>query len=239
MTSVSDEFVLQWMEAAIWGRQHIGPKHLQAPGPSHEQLLRLFHSAAAAPDHDQLRPWRFIVMGTASRETLAQAFADALLERDAKASPEQLADARAKAYRGPCLILAVADLRNPNPAVPDAEKILSLGCAVQNLLLCAQAQGFATGLTSGKALSHGLFATRSVCCKGSRRCASSVWAHRPSNDSTNPAPIPPISSPGCDHLAGSGGKDDLAACALGAPMCCSISGSVWAMPLWQSMQVLP
>ena len=48
MTSVSDEFVLQWMEAAIWRRQHIGTKHLQAPGPSHEQLLRLFHSAAAA-----------------------------------------------------------------------------------------------------------------------------------------------------------------------------------------------
>lgn len=157
MTSVSDEFVLQWMEAAIWRRQHIGPKHLQAPGPSHEQLLRLFHRAAAAPDHDQLRPWRFILMGTASRETLAQAFADALLERDAKASPEQLADARTKAYRGPCLILAVADLRNPNPAVPDAEKILSLGCAVQNLLLCAQAQGFATGLTSGKALSSRAF----------------------------------------------------------------------------------
>lgn len=157
MTSVSDESTLQWMEAAIWGRQHIGPKHLQAPGPSDAQVRRLFLSAAAAPDHDQLRPWRFIVMGASTRDTLAQAFADALVERDAKASPEQLADARAKAFRGPCLILAVADLRNPNPAVPDAEKILSLGCAVQNLLLSAQAQGYATGLTSGKALSSRAF----------------------------------------------------------------------------------
>lgn len=140
------------IEAVIQGRQHIGPKHLQAPGPSRAVLERLFHNAAAAPDHDQLRPWRFIVIGPDARATLAQAFADALSERDTKASPEQLEDARAKAYRGPCLVLAIADLRTPNSAVPDTEKLLSLGCAVQNLLLSAQALGFATGLTSGKAL---------------------------------------------------------------------------------------
>ena len=140
------------IDAAIQGRQHVGPKHLQAPGPDAAVLERLFQSAAAAPDHDQLRPWRFVVLGPQGRDALAQAFAQGLLERDAKASPEQLEDARAKAYRGPCLILAVADLSQPNPAVPDAEKYVSLGCAIQNLLLGAHALGFATGLTSGKAL---------------------------------------------------------------------------------------
>ena len=140
------------IDAAIQGRQHVGPKHLQAPGPDADTLERLFQGAAAAPDHDQLRPWRFVVLGPKGRDALAQAFARGLLERDAKASPEQLEDARSKAYRGPCLILAVADLSQPNPAVPDAEKFLSLGCAVQNLLLGAHALGFATGLTSGKAL---------------------------------------------------------------------------------------
>lgn len=151
--TATDDSAPDWMETAILGRQHVGPKHLVAPGPSHQELVRMFHSAAAAPDHDQLRPWRFIVVGETSRDILGQAFADALLERDAKASPEQLQEARAKAFRGPCLVLAIADLRNPNPAVPDAEKFLSLGCAVQNLLLSAQSQGYASGLTSGKALS--------------------------------------------------------------------------------------
>lgn len=140
------------LEAVASARQHMGPKHLHAPGPSAEVLERLFHTAATAPDHDQLRPWRFVVIGEAARATLAQAFADALLERDATATPEQLEEARAKAYRGPCLILAIADLSTPHPAVPDAEKLLSLGCAVQNMLLGAQALGFGTGLTSGKAL---------------------------------------------------------------------------------------
>lgn len=157
MTLTREDSANLWMATAIQGRQHVGPKHLVAPGPSRTDIMDLFQNAAAAPDHDQLRPWRFIVIGDTARETLAQAFADALLERDAKASPEQLHDARSKAFRGPCLILAVVDLRDPNPAVPDAEKILSLGCAVQNLLLSAQALGYASGLTSGKALSSRAF----------------------------------------------------------------------------------
>lgn len=146
------EAAFQAIDGAIQGRQHVGPKHLQAPGPDRATLERLFASAAAAPDHDQLRPWRFVVLGPQGRDALAGAFAQGLLERDAAATTEQLGDARAKAYRGPCLILAVADLSQPNPAVPDAEKLLSLGCAVQNILLAAHALGFATGLTSGKAL---------------------------------------------------------------------------------------
>lgn len=141
------------VEALIQSRQHIGPKHLIEPGPSREVLLRLLESAAAAPDHEQLRPWRFIVIGTDSRPRLADAFAQALLERDPKVQATQIDDARRKAYRGPVLLLAVVDLRNPNPDVPDAEKLLSLGCAIQNLLLAALVHGFASGLTSGRALS--------------------------------------------------------------------------------------
>lgn len=141
------------VEALIHSRQHIGPKHLVEPGPSHEVLLRLLESAAAAPDHEQLRPWRFIVIGADSRHRLANAFAQALLDRDPLVLAEQLEDARRKAYRGPVLLLAVADLRSPNPDVPDAEKLLSLGCAIQNLLLATLAHGFASGLTSGRALS--------------------------------------------------------------------------------------
>jgi nitroreductase len=36
--------------------------------------------------------------------------------------------------------------------IPTAEKLVSLGCAIQNMLLGAQALGFASGLVSGGAL---------------------------------------------------------------------------------------
>lgn len=152
MNTTSSAELVELADHLIQARQHIGPKHLEEPGPTREQLLHLVDAAAAAPDHAQLRPWRLVVITPAARDTLAQAFADALLERDASALPAQLQDARDKAYRSPTLMLAIAKLGPPHPDVADAEKLVSLGCAIQNLMLTALTQGFSTGLTSGRAL---------------------------------------------------------------------------------------
>ena len=49
-------------------------------------------------------------------------------------------------------MLAVAKL--PSEAAPDIsaeERVVSLGCAIQNVLLLATAMGYGSGLTSGKA----------------------------------------------------------------------------------------
>lgn len=140
------------LQALIQSRQHVGPKHLGDPGPDEACLRQLFDAAAAAPDHGKLRPWRFLVLGQAARHRLAQVFVDALLARDPAATAEQQQDARDKAYRGPTLILAIADLSADEPDVPAAERWLSLGCAIQNLLLAAQARGYASGLSSGRAM---------------------------------------------------------------------------------------
>ncbi|MEK8046265.1 nitroreductase family protein [Ideonella margarita] len=144
--------LVELCDTLIQSRQHVGPKHLGLPAPDDATLTQLFEAAAAAPDHRQLTPWRFLVLGPAARERLSEVFAQALLERDADALPEQLADARAKAFRGPVLVLAVADLRADEPDAPEPERWLSLGCAIQNLLLAAQARGFGTGLSSGRAM---------------------------------------------------------------------------------------
>lgn len=139
-------------DALIHSRQHIGPKRLCAPGPDEATLRVLLAAAAAAPDHQQLRPWRFHVLGPLSRARLGEAFALALRERDPAASADQLADARDKALRGPVLLLAVADLRADEPGVAESERLVSLGAAIQNLLLAAQARGWGSGLTSGRAM---------------------------------------------------------------------------------------
>lgn len=139
-------------DSVLHARQHVGPKHLGEPAPDEATLRELFAAAAAAPDHGRLRPWRFLVLGPAARERLARAFADALRERDPSATAEQLADAHDKAFRGPVLVLAIADLRAEDPDVPPAERLVSLGAAVQNLLLAAKARGYASGLSSGRAM---------------------------------------------------------------------------------------
>lgn len=149
---MNDPQLLASCDLLIHHRQHVGPKHLQAPGPNAAELDTIFRAAAAAPDHGQLRPWRFIVIDEPARVRLADAFADALLERDPAALPQQLDEAREKAHRSPVLVLAVVDLRADAPQVHAYERVLSLGCAIQNMLLTIVAQGYSSGLTSGRAM---------------------------------------------------------------------------------------
>jgi len=136
----------------IESRQTVLPKRLVEPGPSADELTMLLELAAAAPDHGQLTPWRFIAVPAAQRHRLAEAFADALAERDPAATPEQLAQAREKAYRAPLLLVAVACLGPRDPDVPALERMVSMGAALQNLLLGAHALGYGAGLTSGQAM---------------------------------------------------------------------------------------
>jgi nitroreductase len=136
----------------IESRQSVLPKRLVDPGPTPAELLALLALAAAAPDHGQLTPWRFIAVPAAQRHRLAEVFARALTERDAQATPDQLAQAREKAYRAPLLLLAVACLGPRKPDVPALERMVSLGAALQNLMLGAHALGFGAGLTSGQAM---------------------------------------------------------------------------------------
>lgn len=142
----------QWATVLMQARQTILPKHLGSPGPNDVELQALLSAAACAPDHGRLLPWRFIWVPIDARERLAQVFAEALLKRDASALPEQVAQARAKAHRAPLLLLLVVNGQCGDPEIDLNERIVSAGCAVQNLLLMATALGFASALTSGKAL---------------------------------------------------------------------------------------
>ena len=144
------------MAAALMQSRHtILPKRLIAPGPDAVQLELILSVAASAPDHGQLLPWRFVIVPQAARVALAEVFGAALIERDAAATPEQVAQAREKAHRSPLLLLLVVDGACGDAEIDLAERIVSAGCAVQNMLLMATALGYGSALTSGKALKSG------------------------------------------------------------------------------------
>ncbi|MBC7599034.1 MAG: nitroreductase [Polaromonas sp.] len=138
--------------ATMQSRQTILPKRLIAPGPAPEQLAMILNAAATAPDHGQLLPWRFVLVPQDARFRLADVFGAALIARDALATPVQIGQAREKAYRSPLLLLVVVDRRCGDAAIDLSERIVSAGCAVQNMLLMATALGFGSALTSGQAL---------------------------------------------------------------------------------------
>lgn len=158
MTQPPDSaFAAEWAETLIHGRRTVLPKRLAEPGPDAAQLQRILGAAAAAPDHHDLVPWRFVLVPASARAALGEAFATSLHERDALATPGQVEEARTKAFRSPVLMLAIARTGGGDPEISAAERLVSAGCAIQNMLLLASALGFGTSLTSGKALrSQGL-----------------------------------------------------------------------------------
>lgn len=142
----------EWAAALIQHRQTVLPKRLVEPGPDVSQLELIFRAAAAAPDHGELLPWRFVLIPKDARARLADVFAASLLERDATATAMQVDQAREKAYRAPVLMLAAVRTESVNGEVPACERLISAGCAIQNMLLMATAMGFGSALTSGKAM---------------------------------------------------------------------------------------
>jgi nitroreductase len=156
----------------ITSRQNTSPRRLIAPGPRGNQVNKMFRAAAAAPDHGEIRPWRFVLVPPDKRVLLADAFAQALMERDAQASIEQLEQAREKAFRAPFLALVIARLGPCEPDIDPLERMVSVGAAIQNVLLCANSMGFGSSLTSGQAMRseplRQLFqmreGERAVCC---------------------------------------------------------------------------
>lgn len=143
---------IDFAEALISSRQNISPKRLVEPAPRSDQMESIFRAAAAAPDHGLIRPWRFVLVPQNRRTELAEVFALSLIDRDPGATLEQIESAREKAHRAPCLFMVIARLGASEPPIPALERMVSVGAAVQNMLLCAHSMGFGSGLTSGQAL---------------------------------------------------------------------------------------
>jgi nitroreductase len=140
----------------ITSRQNILPKRLAEPGPTEDQVNDMFRCAAAAPDHGMVMPWRFVLVPQDKRAALAEVFGQALRERDPAATAEQIEQAREKAFRAPFLALAIARLGTCEPDIDPLERMVSVGAAIQNFLLCAHSMGFGCSLTSGQAMRSGV-----------------------------------------------------------------------------------
>ena len=181
--------------AMILTRHSVSPKRLLAPGPDDAQLAAMLEAAGAAPDHELLQPWRFVRIPLGARGALAELFARALLARDPQAHEQDLQRARAKAFRAPELLLAIARLEPEHPDVPARERYVSLGCALMNLLLAAHALGFGAMITGGKALLWDEFARAFALAEGEEAvCFVSIGTPGPARRRARPGAAQLLSS---------------------------------------------
>ena len=121
--------------------QRRSAKALSAPAPDGAGLDLILSSAAAAPDHGRLRPWRFVVIQGNALERFGDLLANHLRRAHPSTSEESLARERQKAFRAP-MIVVVAAICTPGGKIPVIEQILAAGAAAQNVMLAALALGF-------------------------------------------------------------------------------------------------
>ncbi|HEX4674660.1 MAG TPA: nitroreductase family protein, partial [Steroidobacteraceae bacterium] len=96
---------MQAIEALLERRS---AKALTAPAPDEGALELIFASAAAAPDHGRLRPWRFIVIQGTGLERFGDLLADHLHRSYPSSAPETLRRERQKAFRAPMIVVVAA-----------------------------------------------------------------------------------------------------------------------------------
>lgn len=131
---------------AIFARRSLG--RLVEPAPSDDELRRILEAAAAAPDHERLRPWRFVVLRGAAKDRFGDVLVDALLARQPDAEPVAVEKERTKLGRAPVVVVVVA-VPQESAKVPWEEQFAAVAAATQNLLLAATELGFGSMWRTG------------------------------------------------------------------------------------------
>ena len=124
------------------------PRELVGPGPNAQELERILTSAARAPDHGKLHPWRFVTVADDQRDALAALLKAALAQEnpDAKDAHREKEEEFAH-YAGQLVVLISAPVHDHK--IPLWEQELSCGAAGMSLLLAAHALGYVAGWVTG------------------------------------------------------------------------------------------
>lgn len=123
-------------------RRSAGKRSLTAPGPDADTLDELLTIATRVPDHRRLAPWRFLVFEGDAREAFNQRAVEVQKREDTDATETMLADTACYFTRAP-VVVAVISSPDPTHKTPVWEQELSCGALCQNLMLAANASGWA------------------------------------------------------------------------------------------------
>lgn len=137
------------MEALDVLLNRVSVPRLLDPAPDAAQREALFAAALRAPDHGQLRPWRFITVEGAAREQMGELLAQAVQLQGGDVTQAALDKARAMPLRAPLVVVVVARLQE-HFKVPKSEQLLAAGCAAHGILLAAYAQGIGAVWRTGE-----------------------------------------------------------------------------------------
>ena len=141
------------MDALNALHSRVSHPRVSGPVPSEAQLQNMFLAALRAPDHGQLRPWRFLRIEGEGLARLADLFAAAALAEDPQLSADKVESIRGKALRAPLVIVAISTAAE-HPKIPVLEQDIAAGCATHAMLIAAYAQGIGAVWRTGPMSTH-------------------------------------------------------------------------------------
>ena len=137
---------------AIFARRSTG--RLDEPAPAGDDLRTILGAGAVAPDHEKLRPWRFVLLQGEAKDAFGEVLADAYLARvravGAEPTDGQLRKERTKLGRAPLVVVVIAVHRHDS-RIPWYDQFGSACAAAQNMLLAATALGYGSMWRTGDA----------------------------------------------------------------------------------------
>ncbi len=123
-------------------RRSVSAKNMVGPPPTPDELETILRCGIRVPDHKKLAPWRIQVVQGDSRLAVGQIFAEAFQKNNPSAPAEQLQFEANRATRAPLFLIVSTHIRNDK--IPRLEQVLSGGAVCQNLIIAANALGYAT-----------------------------------------------------------------------------------------------
>jgi nitroreductase len=114
---------------------------LMEPGPADVELALIVDAALRAPDHGNLRPWRFVTIRGEARGALGDLLVDLACARAPGEPRSAHAHRRQKAFAAP-LLIALGAAISAHPKVPEVEQLLAAGAAAMNMLNAIHALGY-------------------------------------------------------------------------------------------------
>ncbi|WP_109832975.1 nitroreductase family protein [Reichenbachiella versicolor] len=135
------------LDELIKSRRSVFPANYTGEKVDDQIIEQMLENANWAPTHKYTEPWRFVVFTEGGIKSFANYQADKYLEKEGDQSE---ANKEKKLRTKPLAashIIAICMKRNN--VIPEWEEVAAVSCAVQNMLLTAQANGIGAYWSTG------------------------------------------------------------------------------------------
>lgn len=129
-------------------RRSAPPMQMSAPGPNEHEIGTMLEIASRVPDHGKLAPWRFIVFEGDARARAGQIVSDVFQIDNPGAEASRL-EAESKRFSFAPLVVGVVSRARAHEKIPEWEQVLSAGAVCMNIIVAANALGFASVWLTG------------------------------------------------------------------------------------------